>query len=336
MEAVQVSIFSNSSHQNPFSGILLLLLAVFLLSLQDIIIKYFSDQYSALQIVFIRGAIAVTLMWFVARLASGSGQLASRRPFLALSWGFLGFCSYTTYYLAVAALPLAEVVAIAFTAPLFVTAMSALLLNEKVGPRRWCAVFAGFVGVLIIAGPVGEFGNLAIILAFLASITYASQTVITRYLGSYDTPLSIAFNAQMVFTGASALVSLMMAGGFISITSTHPSLIFFARDWVLPAAFDLSLMIFLGINGAIAFYCMSKAYCVAQASSIAPIEFTYVIWAAVFGYLFWSEIPRATTLIGLLILIGSSIYIWDRERNSQRQESYTQQDKTAELAQQNI
>ncbi len=125
----------------------------------------------------------------------------------------------------------------------------------------------------------------------------------------------------------------MMLGGLISVTSSHPSLVFFARDWAFPEALDLSLMIFLGFNGAVAFYCMSKAYCVAPASTIAPFEFTYVIWAVVFGYLFWSEIPRPTTLIGLFILIGSSIYIWNRERNLVRQGVET---PPAELAQQNI
>jgi S-adenosylmethionine uptake transporter len=331
-----MSIFSNSSHENPINGILLLVFALFLFSLQDVVIKYFSDQYSVLQIVFIRGVIAVGLMWWYARLISESRQLASRRPWLALSRGFLGFCSYTTYYLAVASLPLAEVVAIVFSAPLFVTAMSALLLREKVGLRRWSAVIAGFIGVLIIVGPSGEFANLAVILAFCASITYASQTIITRYLGSHDTPLSIAFNALIVFTGASALISLMMVGGIISISSTHPSLVFFARDWVIPEMFDLSLMIFLGLNGAIAFYCMSKAYCVAPASTIAPFEFTYVVWAVVFGYLFWSEIPRTTTLVGLTILIGSSIYIWTRERNLQGQGLNRKRIETTELAQQSI
>jgi len=331
-----LSIFSNSSSENPLSGILLLVFALFLFSLQDIVIKYFSDQYSVLQIVFIRGAIAVSLMWSFARLTSGTRQLSSQRPYLAMTRGLLGFCSYTTYYLAVASLPLAEVVAIVFTAPLFVTAMSALLLGEKVGLRRWSAVFAGFVGVLIIVGPSGEFANLAVLLAFTASITYASQAIITRYLGSHDTPLSIAFNALIVFTTASALLSLLMAGGFFSIASTHPSLLFFVRDWAFPESLDLSLMIFLGLNGAVAFYCMSKAYCVAPASTIAPFEFTYVIWAVVFGYLFWSEIPRITTLTGLFILIGSSVYIWDRERKLLHRESNTQPQASIEPARQNI
>ena len=102
-------------------------------------------------------------------------SLISKRPYLALARGLLGFTSYTTYYLAIASLPLAELVGIVFTAPLFVTAMSALLLKEQVGLRRWSAVFTGFIGVLIIVGPSGEFGNLAVLLAFIAAITYASQ-----------------------------------------------------------------------------------------------------------------------------------------------------------------
>ena len=132
------------------------------------------------------------------------------------------------------------------------------------------------------------------------------------------------------------MISDILPGGIISISSTHPSLVFLTRDWVLPETIDLCLMIFLGFNGAVAFYCMSKAYCVAPASTIAPFEFTYVVWAVVFGYLFWSEIPRTTTLVGLLILIGSSIYIWARERKLQGQEICLQQNKAAGLAQQSI
>jgi len=331
-----MSDFNHSRSENSVGGILLLVFALFLFSLQDMIIKYFSDQYSVLQIVFIRGVIAVSLMWWFACFISQSAQLVSRRPGLALFRGLLGFCSYTTYYLAVASLPLVEVVAIVFSAPLFVTAMSAMILHEKVGLRRWCAVFAGFIGVLIIVGASGKIGNLAVILALISSITYASQSIITRYQGSFDTPLSIAFNALVVFTVASALLGLMMLVRTISITTNHPSLLFLAREWALPGALDLGLMIFLGFNGAIAFYCMSKAYCVAPASSIAPFEFTYVIWAVVFGYLFWSEVPSYTTLVGLLILIGSSIYIWHRERKSQIGEIKVQPNEIISLARQNV
>ena len=275
-------------------------------------------------IVFIRGVIAAILMLLAMRFIKTPISLNSKRPYLALAKGLLGFTSYTTYYLAIASLPLAELVALVFTAPLFVTAMSALLLREQVGLRRWSAVVTGFIGVLIIVGPSGEFGNLAVLLAFIAAITYASQTIITRYLSWHDNPLTIAFNATMVFTIASGLLSLMLATGIIAVTSQHPSLIFFSRDWIVPESFDIGLMIFLGFNGAMGFYCMSKAYCVAPASAISPFEYTYMLWAIIFGYLFWSEIPSGTTLLGVLILISSSLYIWHRERGMQRVASSSQ------------
>jgi S-adenosylmethionine uptake transporter len=303
------------ARDNTVSGIFLLVFALFLFSLQDMVIKYFSDQYSVLQIVFIRGVIAIVLMMLAAKFIEGQITLISRRPFLALSRGLLGFTSYTTYYLAVASMPLAEVVAIVFSAPLFVTAMSAVLLREQVGMRRWSAVIAGFIGVLIIVGPSGQFSNLSVILSFTAAITYASQTIITRYLGSHDKPLTIALNTMIVFTSASAILSLMLYGDVIVLNSNHASLLFFTRDWAQPGSFDLALMIFLGFNAALAFYCMSKAYCVAQASAIAPFEYTYIFWAVIFGYLFWSEVPSPLTMIGISILISSSVYIWNRERS---------------------
>lgn len=295
-------------------GAAILVFGLFLFSLQDIIIKFFSDQYSVLQIVFIRGVVSMVAIALMIRLFWRGTPFLSSRPGIALARGLFGFCSYLTYYLAVASMPLAEVVAIVFTMPLFVTAMSALLLGEKVGMRRWSAVLIGFLGVVVILSPEGEFNTLAVTLAFVASITYATQTTITRFLSSHDQPLTLAFNSILVFTCASAVLSLLLLGGIISVTSEHASLAFFARDWAMPEPMHLALMIFLGVNGAVGFYCLSKAYCTAEASAIAPFEYTYIIWAVVFGYLLWDEVPGVTTIIGIIILVLSSLYIWYRER----------------------
>lgn len=313
-----MSIFSNSSANNPIAGISLLVFSLFLFSIQDVVIKFFSDQYSVLQIVFIRGAIAGTLMLIAASMMKTIHELYPRRRLLVFARGFFGFISYTTYYLAVASLPLAEVVAIVFTAPLFVTIMSALILKEEVGIRRWSAVLAGFLGVVVMLGPSGQFDQLGVILSLVAAICYAGQSILSRYLSVDNSPLSLAFSSTLVFTVCSGLLSLILLSGYITVTSEHPSLEFFARDWAIPETTGLLLMIFLGFNGAIAFFSMAKAYCVAPASSIAPFEYTYMIWAVIFGYLLWSEVPRLTTLAGVLILVASSLYIWQRERQLAR------------------
>jgi drug/metabolite transporter (DMT)-like permease len=293
---------------------IILVFGLFLFAIQDNIIKYFSDEHSVLQIVFIRGLIAAALMIYFIKTVKESIPIMSRKPMLIFWRGALGFASYTCYYLAVAAMPLAEVVAITFTMPLFVTVMSALILGEKVGLRRWSAVVIGFIGVLVILSPTGEFNPLAVVFAFIAAVTYASQTIITRFLSSYDHPMTIAFNAILVFTLLSGGLSLMMFLGVFSVDSSHPSLAFFGRDWITPSLFDASLMIAIGFIAAIGFYCLSHAYCTSEASAIAPFEFTYLVWAVVFGYLIWGEVPGPTTLGGVIILVGSSLYIWYRER----------------------
>jgi drug/metabolite transporter (DMT)-like permease len=295
-------------------GAAILVFGLFLFSLQDIILKHFSDKYSVLQLVFLRGLIAIALMLAFLKLARNSVPLWSSKPKLILARGLLGFSSYIAYYLAIAAMPLAEVVAITFTMPLFVTAMSAVILGEKVGMRRWGAVIFGFIGVMVMLSPSGEFNLLAVALAFTAAITYASHTVLTRFLSSHDDPLTIAFNAMLIFTLASALLSTLILSGTIAVSSEHPSLAFFGRDWVMPGALDMLLILAIGAIAAIGFYCLSKAYCMAEASALAPFEFTYIIWAVVFGYLFWNEIPGETTIAGILVLVSSSLYISYRER----------------------
>jgi drug/metabolite transporter (DMT)-like permease len=105
-----------------------------------------------------------------------------------------------------------------------------------------------------------------------------------------------------------------MLSGVLSVSSAHPSLAFFGRDWGMPGAFDMLLMLVIGVIAAIGFYCLSQAYCVSEASAIAPFEFTYILWAVLFGYLFWGEAPGQTTYLGITVLVGSSLYIWYRER----------------------
>ncbi len=315
--------YSVNSH-NPIdstNGALALVFGLFLFSFQDVIIKYFSDHYSVLQVVFYRGLIAMMIFMTLFIVTREPIALLSKRPRLMLMRGLLGFASYTCYYLAVSAMPLAEVVSITFTMPLFVTAMSALLLREQVGVRRWSAVVIGFIGVLIILSPQGEFDPLAVVFAFGAAISYAAHTIITRLLGSHDHPITIAFNAIGIFTLASLALSLTMYFGLLQIDSQHPSLAFFGRDWASVRDYDLLLIFAIGIIAAVGFFCLSKAYCLAEASAIAPFEFTYILWAVLLGYLFWNEIPGPTTVIGMLILIGSSLYIGYRERQQRSAQS---------------
>jgi drug/metabolite transporter (DMT)-like permease len=299
-------------------GALILVFGLFLFSIQDVIIKYFSGYYSVLEIVFIRCAIASMLVFLVMLMLPGKQAYIANRPGFMLVRGLLGFLSYLGYYMAIAAMPLAEVVSITFTMPLFVTALSALILGENVGFRRWAAVCVGFMGVLLIISPDGDFNLLAVSLAFMASITYATHTIITRVLSKNNNPLTMSFNTLAIFTIVSGILSLLVYSEIINIESTHPSMAFLGRDWIYPSETDWIYLIVIAFIAAIGFYCLTKAYCLAEASAISPFEFSYILWAVVYGIVFWNEIPEVTTHIGIAVLISSNIYISYRERLNQR------------------
>lgn len=303
----------NPLTERPVAGIPLCVSGLFLFSLQDIIIKFFSDTYSVLQIVFIRCVVAAVLILLVVLLTGGWRGVLPHKPKLLLLRGFLGFLSCMAYYLAIASLPLVDVVIIVFSAPILVTVMSAILLKESVGARRWLALAIGFGALIIVVGPSGNFRHLATLLALLATFAYAGSILVTRFIGANDHPSTITLYSMFVFIIGSVVASVLVVAFGATLAPENPSLQFLLRPWVLPRPGDGLLMIFLGLNAALAFYCVTKAYWGSPASVVAPFEYTYIIWAALFGYLVWTEIPRTTSVFGMALLIACNLYIFRRE-----------------------
>ncbi len=287
--------------------------ALFLFALQDIIVKFLSDDYSVLQIVFIRGLVALVPLAIMVRIAYRGRRVILRRTGWLLLRGGLGFASYLGYYMAVAALPLAQVVTITFTAPIFATALSALLLREPVGWRRWCAVFVGFIATAIVIGPTGLSIELGALLALTAAITYALMTLTTRYIGQTALPSVMALVSMLVFVLGSGVGSVYVTVFWSEVATRDPSLLFLLRPWRMPAPGDLALMLLMGLNATFGFYYLTKAYWVAPISVVAPFEYSYIIWAVAFGYFIWGEVPAVTTWVGVVVLITTSLYILRRE-----------------------
>ena len=314
---------NNSDH--PVLGISSVVCGLFLFSLQDLVIKFFSSDYSVLQIVIFRGVIAALVVGTVVLTLFGREGFVIRQPRLVLNKGFLAFLSYLTYYMAIASLPLADVVTITFSAPIMVTVMSALLIGEQVGLRRWSAVIVGFIGVFIVVGPGGKIGNIAVSFAALASLTYALSSVIARYIGPEDQPWTVTFYFSLAhFLGGVILTLFVMAFGSM-LAANHPSIEFLTRPWSTDSHTDLLIMAALGVNAALGFYFLNKAYLSAPASKVAPFEYTYILWAVIFGYVFWGEVPAVNTLIGVALLIGSNLYILHRELVNRRRQRRQQE-----------
>lgn len=280
----------------PQSGraIALVLVAVVLFSVYNALSKWLAGAYDPLQIVFFRGLFGlVPVLLLVAWEGGGPASLRSRRPGLQVARAGLALGANVCFILSYRAMPLADAVAIGYAAPIFVTMLSVPLLAERVGLRRWSAVVVGFLGVLLIARPgVGVFEPAALF-AITGTLLYAGTIITTRQLGGVDPAV-----ATMAHSTGFYAVACALALPFV---------------WVMPSLVDLGLFVALGGVAGIGMFCFIQAYRLAEASTLAPFDYTAMVWATVFGFLIWGEVPTLITVTGIAVIAGSGIFIAQRE-----------------------
>lgn len=295
-----------------FKGIILVAVGISIFSLQDVIIRLLSGDYSVVQIMFIRALVALGPMALFVYWEGGFGTLRTSKIGLQFIRGFLQMLSYTAYYMGLAFMPIADNTAIFFVSPLIATVFAMIFLQEKVGIRRMIAVLIGFCGVLIIVQPgSGTFG-VAAILPLIAAVTYSGSIMITRRLGRSSTGASMAFYAMFTFLIVSSLIGGSIGDGRFA-TDIHPSLDFLLRTWQTPTYRDMLLLTLCGLIAACGFYCLAQGYRVAQASIAAPFEYVAMPLAALWGFVVWNEVPEMTTVYGVILIVFSGLYVLHRE-----------------------
>ena len=287
---------------NPTLGVVYLCLGVFVFSLQDAIIKQVSGAYALTEVVFIRSCVAGPILLFLVQREAGWRTIfASRLGTLTLR-ALIMFGAYTAYYMAFPALPLADAVALYFTVPLLVTALAGPLLGERTGPGVWAAVLLGFVGVMVMLQPGSGLFEPAALLSLLAAARYGVAMLMARKFGSSLSASVMAFYQNAVFLFGSALLALVLYWGDW-VQAAHPSLSFLVRPWVLPSMIDALLIAACGVVAATGMMFLTSAYRVARASTVTPFEYTGILWAPLWGFLFFSEVPRVTTMAGALVIV---------------------------------
>lgn len=273
-------------------GIAILLVAVGFYVGMTTSVKYLTADYSVFQIVFFRSVISLPVVFVVLLTRDGIAGLATRRPGLQFvrnaSWVVGNIC----LFLALSELALAEASAIQFTSPLMVTAMSALALKAHVGIRRWAAVVAGFVGVLVMVPPTGEV-KIASLVVLLATCCYASTVVMTRVLSASDSVGVIFF--------------------YLTLTGTLTGALALPWVWVTPDTKDLVVFLLVGLCGAIAQLGLIMALRLTPPHVLAPFDYTVMLWALGFDLVLWSTVPTTQTLVGAIIVAGAGLYVARRE-----------------------
>ena len=299
-------------------GIFYLCAGSFIFSFQDVIIKLLSDGYPVHELVFVRGLAATPLLLMMVHYESGFAALRTDHVWMHVVRSLLMFCSYLFYYLAIAAIPITTAVSLFFTAPLFITVLAVPFLGEKVGYRRWLGVIVGFAGVIIMLRPGQGVFEPAALLALLSAFTYSCSQLLARRLGMTDSASAMAFYSMMVFTYVGGLMGVVIhASGFSP--SDHPSLDFLLKPWKMPSGLEFAMLMTIGVISAIGFYLLSQAYRLGEANTVAPFEYTSMLWAVLLTYMVWGAAPDLFTLAGALVIVGAGVYVLQRESIKRKQ-----------------
>ena len=294
-------------------GVSFLVLAMLIWSLQNIAVKWIGGVYSILEIVTFRSLVALPCTLLFCRYEGKRGLPTTQRHKLEYVRGFFLFLSYTTHFMGLAALPLADIESIRFSGPLMITLLSVVILGEKVGPRRWLALIVGFVGVLFIVRPGSVTFNIGSIFILISVLLYALSVMITRKLQTTDSSATMAYYSSLVYlVAAFILAPLAIVAG--EIPDAHPSIAFLFRAWSMPTLLDWVIMSGLGLVWAGGMYFMARAYSLALASVVAPFEYVSLPISVMWGFVIWQEVPTLMTLAGAFLTLFSGMYILYRER----------------------
>ncbi len=298
---------TESQRARNTAGIISLVLGVMLFSVQDAIIKALSTGYPVTQVLFVRCSVSLPILAVMVAYETGLSRLRTANAWPLVVRGLIMLVAYTSYYMAIAALPLAESVAIFFTAPILVTAMSGPMLNERVSGLAWVAVLIGFAGVVVIVQPGSSVFEPAALLSLLSAATYAFSMVLARRLGTQDTATVMSFYQNFVYlVGAFVMTYAFRFMGFEHLP--HPALDFLVRPWVMPNWHDLGLMAACGIIAAVAMSLLTHAYRSAEASLVTIFEYTGMVWAPLWGFLFFAETPSLPVWLGISLIVGAGLF----------------------------
>jgi drug/metabolite transporter (DMT)-like permease len=246
------------------------------------------------ELVFFRNAFAfVPLLLYISR-TTGFSVLKTQRPWGHLTRSIAGLIGMTCSFFAVQRLALTEATAFTFAAPLFMTALSAVMLREAVGRHRWGAVLVGFIGVMIMVRPQPGHMN-------LTGVGFA----LTAALGSALAMVQIR-QISVTEKGATIVFYFTLAGTILGLSVS-------VFDWVTPDPATLAVLIFSGLIGGVGQLFLTEAIRVAPVGVVAPFDYTQLIWATILGYLVWGELPQPVTLAGAAVVAASGLYILHRE-----------------------
>lgn len=299
-------------------GALCAFTAALCFSFNDVAIKFVSEGYALHQVVFLRALVGIpTFLIFVMPFFGGLLVFRTRRPWAHVTRGICVVFANSFLFLGLAALPIADAVAIFFVSPLIITVFSVIFLRERVGARRWGAIAVGFVGVMMIVKPGTSAFQLASIFPMIAASLYAVMHIIARWIGGTESAATMAIYSQSCFLVVSAAIGFSIGDGKLAGMAPD-DLDFLVRSWAPLDFGDVPIFLLLGVTGLAGVLFISQAYRLSEAAFAASFEYVSMPMAIMWGVTVFGTWPDGVAWAGIALILGSGLYLVWRESRKGR------------------
>jgi len=302
-----------SAQNNNPKGIVFILISMMVFSVQDGIMKHIYNFVSLYEIYLIRTVVSFVLILLFLIITKKPIVFKTQYPLLTFTRVILFFFGFSSFYVSLTVLPLGTATALFFVTPFLITIFAHFFLKEEIGLRRWSAVVVGFIGVYVTLNPDFSNFNYLSLLPILCALCYSLSMIIIKKTSDKDSVYTQTFTFYIGAIIISIIFYFIIGDGQYNV-SDHPASQFIFREWFIDFNSNILLMTATGVTATLAFLFLFKAYSIASPAVVSPFEYSILFWSPLVGWLYFEEIPSLNTVIGILIIVSSGIYIFIREK----------------------
>ena len=302
----------STKNNNP-RGIILILISMLVFSVQDGIMKHIFSFVSLYEVYLVRTVVSVILILFYLKLTNKPIVFKTQYPLLTFIRVILFFFGFSSFYVSLTVLPLGFATALFFVTPFLITIFAHFFLKEEIGIRRWSTVVVGFIGVYITLNPDFNNFNYLSLLPILCAFCYSLSMIIIKKTSDKDSVYTQTFTFYFGAIILSTIFYFLIGDGQYN-TSDHPASQFIFREWFVDLESSILFMVATGLTATVAFLLLFTAYSIASPAVVSPFEYSILLWSPLIGWIYFNEIPSLNTVIGIIIIVSSGIYIFMREK----------------------
>ena len=301
-----------SIKENTPKAIILIIIGMSSVAFQDALIKIISTETNIFLILLFRALLGFILLVIFLKIKKQPIIFKTNYPLLTTIRGILFFIAFCLYFFSLTKLSLAIAVTLFFVSPFFITILSMIFLNEKIGLRRWLALIIGFIGVFLVMDPDIDNFNIYTTFPIICAFFYALTMIIQKKTSEGDNLYSQVFHIYIFALLITLMIGLITGNGHYN-DSSNQNLQFLLREWSLNNIYIIFSLLFIGVTGVVAFLCVFQAYRIGSPPSVAPFEYILIIWSLIISWIIWKETLNFKGFIGLGLIVSAGIYTFIRE-----------------------